>query len=626
MKGLLIALLIMVISTVGIPLLLVGLMYDSSTESDMPVELYTDDADAMQMLLESIDESIAFVLEDDANDFTFRLTQDMVNVAIFNAIRGMDDETEAINPDYMPTEDCESASCKYIIEEMIDINESNSVFLRVHGVWVTFEEDEFHLNVGYEIQHNDGFTFKSTVKTEFTLQDDAEAGHYYFAFNRVRIGNLPLPKALFSTLTNLAFNLGDIDAETLEEEIPLGDLDIRDFSYTLKRSDITDLLREQSAEENDPALEVAAVLLQSVFDNDLFSFKVQEGAFDFNLRMSLIRNPEDTEIPAYLQAMHTAEGTFDPDAFDPEKHFETLFETFVYNAAFSGDETYALTINQRSFNKLLYHQLEGFEEFRFPFDYTDSSGDEQTLTFAFEALWIDIDVVDDNGDSSVVLHLNGLFDFGGIKSLLTIRADEVLDYEDNAYAFDITEIALGKDPTKDDYLSITDLEPIKRLLGDIDNFGFGYISDEYYIVIDTGGLETIFDEGAGQDLIDVTAITLVDNAIRIEVEPTNPELKGTLDQFTGAVKDVFKDNTLKNNLETRFEDFDEDSPEKKLIDIVGDIGDKLENDEMPDQETIETMVDTLSTMDPASRDAFLDALKETMDPAIFDEFEQEFGW
>ena len=125
MKKLFLAILIPVLFVLGTPALLATIMYDGSGEDLMPTHLYTEDADAEAMLYEELTSSLDDVTNEVEEDFIFNLHEDIINTAIFQAIREE-------NPDYMPTDDCATPEACYAVYEQVPI-EDFDIMLRVVG-------------------------------------------------------------------------------------------------------------------------------------------------------------------------------------------------------------------------------------------------------------------------------------------------------------------------------------------------------------------------------------------------------------------------------------------------------------------------------------------------------------
>ena len=145
--------------------------------------------------------------------------------------------------------------------------------------------------------------------------------------------------------------IDDFDLNEMTSEIPLGELDLTDLSYTLMKDDILD----QLAEGGDTGNALAQEVLSIIFDNELINFSFEEEQFVLTAGVSKFRSNE-TDIPAYLYDLHFKEmvdgveviGEFDPDSFDPESYIVDMFTEYIFNSALVGGgfEIYEKTFYQ----------------------------------------------------------------------------------------------------------------------------------------------------------------------------------------------------------------------------------------------------------------------------------------
>ncbi|MFU8786910.1 MAG: hypothetical protein ACNA7U_06625 [Candidatus Izemoplasmataceae bacterium] len=603
MKKLLFSLLFILFTLIGIPVLLVGLMYNGNALDEMPLSLYTENADAQQELYTELNQAITSAKTGMDTDLELKIHQDIINIAIFNAIRG-DDDTPGPNPNYLPNEDCDNSECLYIFEENIN----GDLFIRVVGVWITFEEDTLIANIALEVDGNQGFTFKSIIRTELLLTDDVQNQSYTLEFSRLRVGRLPFPKRLFTGIIGLLNNVTDIN---VDEQLPIGDFDLSELKYTIDKNDIVEYVR--SSGEDDATMLLATEVLKIIFDNGLIQFKLNDESFDFLFRLSLIRNSPSTDIPAYLQG-------FDYEGYEFEQSLRNRFDEFVFTMALT-NQTY-FTISERSFNRMIYKQMEGFENARFEFEYEDELGNPQTITVGLEAVWFEFRVEEVNSEEIIYLQIKGLFNIDGIKSLLLIRADEVIGFDEDVYAFDLSEITIGKESGKE-FLNVTNLQPFKDYLSTMEDFYFGYFSEEGYIIIDTVRLTDLMAEGTQSGVVEVNKVEIVDRALRIHVVATDPSLQNILDSFSGAIYDVFSDPNLNTELESVL-DTTNPGPEQDTYNQILTIQAKIDNNEEITDEDVSALFENFDEMSPEAQQAFLETFNGLIDPSLLEEYNNNF--
>ncbi len=603
MKKLLIFLFVLVGIVVGFPLTLLWIMSDSDGVNEMPTHLYTDDADAIKMMLEDLDESLETLRNDQDADLDFKLHQDVVNTWIFQTIRG-DENNPGVNPDYLPDDDCDGAACKYIIEQ-----ESGGNHFRLLGVWVDFDDDEAVLKAALQLQRgDDGFTYNTTVASRFSLLDRDE--DYRIAFEGFRVGSLPLSSGLFSRLIGLVERFsGDIMPDT--DDLPLGKLDVRDFSFTIGKSELTDWLRDTDEEE--VFLALAGEQLDVMFKNDMIGVKIDEGALSLSFAVSKIRNDDDTDIPAYLYDLHDEDG-YNPDKFDAGAHMEKRFEEFVFN--YSLGNTQYFTLKESTFNKILYDSFEGFEGVRMERE-IERNGNVETMHVGLEALWFEF------GDDDIVV--KALFAMDTVKSLLEITFDKT-DSTNESYTYELTVITMGKDEgeTVDEYLSVENLDAFKTLLADVGDVYFGYFDEEGRLNITADRLDQLMEDGATEDSMSVDEIEIVERAIKLHIS-LEGDYQAAMDAFAGGIRNAFATGDIGGTL-TGLLNVQNEGPEKDTVEKVQALQDKLEDDPDADidEEEIQDLFESYEQMDPEAQETFMQAFEDSMDESIVNQFKDLF--
>ena len=607
LKKLFLTLFVFVLLIVGIPLTLIALMYDGSANEAIPVDVYRLEGTGMDRFLSDVEDAFNDARNDPEADLEIALSEDILNLMIYHQIIGSDDD--GINPRYAPGENCQEDEC-YILQELIEADNREGK-IRLNGLWVTFEEDVIVGNAAVEVQYENGFTFRTRVRLQFSFEDDLENDRYIIAFDRVRIGRIPLTRGLFTTVINLVTRVTGSDA--IESDLlGVGNLNLNNLEYTIDKQEFVEFISPDEPGEED----ITTLLITTVFENDLVTLRLIESAFIFNIRMSLIRNIDLIDIPEYLYNLRDNDGQFDETLFDPERHLQTRFEAFVFNMALTNET--ALTIQQRTFNKVLYHSMEGFDDWGFVYEYEDALGNPQSFIVDFRALWFDFTVV----DNEVVLSMRGLIDFNGIPSRLEIRAEEVSSSQ-GVYVFELTEISMGKEPGKEDYLSIVNLTPFKNFLRDMEDFPFGRVDSNGNLIIDTSALTDLIDDGAVEGSIRVDSVSIVHGGIRIEIEATDGQLQAILNSFSGAINTVFTDPNLNTALQNSLNTTDE-GPEKDTYDQFLQLQTKLNNSETISEDDVEALFANYDQMSPESQEAFMSAFEDLMDPNLVNDFQSSF--
>lgn len=613
MKKLFMAIFIPIMFVLGTPALLGAIMYDGSGDVHMPIHLYTEDADAEEMVYAELSASIADVKDNVTEDMVYELHQDIINTAIFELF-----SSENMNPDYMPTDDCNDDSCNYVFAEVLPV-EGYDIGLRVVGAWVDFEDDKFITNLFLEVSLDDGFTYKTIIQLHFLFHDYAD--RYELEFDKIQIGNLPIPKSMITSIMGtLDDQLDQVDLEDSTDELELGEFDINELKYTLQKDEILAKLSEgQDGEEPDTGAALAQEVLSIIFDNELINFSFEEDKFVLTAGVSKFRSDE-TDIPDYLYDLHFVTmvddvevyGEFDPDSFDPESYLADKFTEYVFNSALVGG---GFEIHEKTFNKLIYYGADGFSETRETYEYTNEDGELEVIDIGLKAIWFELAPGD--------IYVNALFRIAGIDSIIQIKAEDVTPVESTTeLVFEFTEITFGKDvgEVDGDYLSIIDLTVFKDMFAELGDVEFGEFDENGVLTISTERLSALMQDGSQEGTVNVTGIHLIQDAIVLDIEPADAVLAEALDAFTEELNNVMEDPALLEGLEDAL-DIDTPGPEQDVYNNVVDLQDALANDEPIETEDITEMFDNFEQMDTESQEAFLETFNDLIDPAVYDQFQ-----
>jgi hypothetical protein len=610
-----------VLVILGTPALALGLMYDGSGNEHLPVHLYTDEYDAQEMLFEELDTSITEVQDGVTQDLVFNLSQDVINRAIYEAILEM-------NPNYAPGDDCQTDEQCYI-ESGAQEAEGYNFSYRIIGAWVSFydgasssDPGRFVFNVFAEIAINNDITYKTVLEVHFLFDDDPE--YYYLEFDKLQMGNLPLPKSFFTAIINTAENQGDLDFEEQIGDLPIGEFDINDLSYTLPKDEILTKLAEGNEGNEDAGALLAQELLSIVFDNQLVTFELQDEEFTLTAGVSQFRNIDEdkVEIPEYLYDLHDKEivegevviGEFNPELFDPEAYIQDVFTQWIFNSALIGG---GFEISEEIFNKLIYYGAEGFADTRSTQEIPVSDTETKTIELGLKAIWFEFEEED--------IYANALFRIAGIDSLLVIRAENVSTSE-LELQFEFVEITFGKDEDESstEFIEIVDLSVFKQVFAELGDVEFGEFNEDGDLIISASKLSDLMQDGTEEGAVVVSGISLQTNGIVLDVEAGDPTLQQTLQDFQTALNDVLGSEQLSTNLTTVLNTTD-GGVEQEVYESVVDLQQTLAADETPTPEQVEELVENFIDLDPETQAEFLDTIGDLIDPELLGDYEDLFG-
>lgn len=619
-----------VVFTVGTPVLLLGLMYDSSGEIDMPTYLYTSDADYQKMLYQELDDSLNDVENGNTVDMEFNLTEDIINTAIFNMVR------EETNPDYMPNDNCdaEENKCNYIIYEPFDINEDSSVQAKLVGVWVELEDvpetnerikqGKITINAYLEVDVQGSFTYETLVQTSFIITDNTDDDLYKLEFDQVKAGKLPLPKSLFTTIINASgFDLESEVSQSLE----VGEFDQSEMSYSITKKELVDNLNEDTGAEPTPEQELTKEVLGIIMESYV-SFDGETDEIILSAGVSLLKNEDVSDIPAYLYDLHQYElvngekvyGEFDPEAFDPNGFLSDSFAEYIFNRALTGEPEFY--INESVVNKLIYSQASGFADMTQVQSYTDSDGIDHEIEIGLSGLWFEFE----EGEEGEEVYAKALFKVAGINSLLEIRTVNISP-NPQELILDFNRITIGKDDGEEDgeYTVFENTQVFKDVLASMDSIEFATFNEAGQLIISSDALLTLIMDSESDPenaSFDITALGVVEGALYLAIEPQDAELNAVLQTLTENLNTVISDGTLINELGDALDltDPDQLSIYTEISEMQTDLIDG-NIDTNIDPEEIEDIFTTFETLDSEAQDSFIGAIEGSIDQSTFDQLQ-----
>lgn len=623
MKKLFLAILIPILFVLGTPALLATIMYDGSGEDLMPIHLYTEDADAEAMIMEELTTSLDELSSGAEEDFVFNLHEDIINTAIYEQIIKE-------NPDYMPTDDCATPEACYIVYEQIPVEEFD-LMLRVVGAWVDFNDDLFSLNVYLEVELNDGFTYKTVVTVEFKFLDNPD--HYLLQFNRISVGNLPIPASMISSVLNaIETNVEDVNLEELTADIEYGEADLSEFTFKMYKDEIVQLIGENDDEcteeseegcgEPDTETKMMMQVLSEVFEQRIVVFELVGDEFIASAQLSLFVSDDETDIPSYLYDLHDVDplsgeiGEYNPEAINPETYLVDVFTEYVFNYALIGG---GFEINEEMVNKLIYSAQGGFADMNEMQELELPDGSVRELELGVKGIWFEF--------TPEGLQAKALVQLDTISSVVIIKATKVEALStDTEIVFDFTEVTFGEDAdeTETDYISIKDLDVFKEMLAELGDVEFGEFDENGILTISATRLSDLMDDGSEAGTVVVTGINLIQDAIVIDIEPADAELAAALNDLSEEISNIIEDPQFLTDLESVL-DTETEGPEQEVYDAIVDLQETLTNDETPEPEQVEELFENFVEMDEETQQEFMDTIIDMVDPAIYDEYADLFG-
>jgi hypothetical protein len=592
-----------------------ALLYDGSGDEELPFEVYDDNLDGKTLLFTELNNAITQIEDGDTSDLQMSINEDILNRYIY-------DQILEFNEFYSPGDGCNTPSECYIFAEGGTADEFEWGF-HIVGAWVNLYAPEsvtdlgrFVFNVYLEFDVA-GFAYKTVLEVHFLFSDSAD--EYYLEFDKLQMGALPVPNSFFSSILSIAENQGNIDIEGQVGELPIGEFDLDTISYTLEKDEILTTLAESDS-DNGTNMLLLQELLSIVFANQLVEIAIEDEALTLNVGISQISSDDDPEFPEYLYDLHDQEvvgtetiiGEFNPELFNAEEYLQDLFTEYVFSSALVGGTGF--TIEEETFNKLVYFNANGFADARSFQEIPISDTETKQLEVGLKALWFEF------FDESIEVH--ALFRIGSIDSLMLIDAEEV-PTTDGTLQFTFTNITIGEDSGEDStqYLALTDLSTLKQVFADLGDVQFGEFNQDGDLILSASRLTELLENGTNAGAVTVDDITLSAEGITLEITP-NATYQAAFDAFTGAVEAVLGNSQLLTDLDTLLGD----SPEEtEILNTVTDIQTTLNGGGTISSEDVEELFNNLEDLDPETQDQFLDTITDLINPATLSGFEDFFG-
>jgi hypothetical protein len=624
MRKLLMAIFIPILMLLGTPALLAAIMYDGSGYEDMPVHLYTEDADFQKMLFQELSDSLDELDTGVNADMEYNLHEDIINTAIYEQILQS-------NPNYAPGDDCATDEECYIFATDLPIGEGAQA--RLVGAWVEFEQNKFILNVFLDVQLSEGIAYRTVIETHFKLQDHPGEKKYTLQFEKINLGNLPIPSSMISGILNLVENnFADLNLDEAVQGLPLGSFSFDTFTYTLEKEEIVAKIgeTEEGVEPSDDTLmmqEIASI----VFEQGLLDFELVDEELILAARISKFSSDDINDIPEYLYEQHVVIGTddngdpiygvFDDTAFDAAVYLQDVFTEYVFNNALIGG---GFEITEETFNKVIYDGAKGFENTGTTQELELPDGTVREVEVGLKAVWFTIE--------EDAIYANGLFKLDNTTSVMKLKATKVEEASSTTeLVFDFTELTFGKDAdeTALDYISVTNLEVFESYLTGIEDIEFGSIQEidgEVFLTISSDALTAVLTEGQDEETVVINGINLIHGALVLDVQPADAELAQALEDLNAAINDVLADETLITDITAALNPDNDNEEAQEVIDAMTNIQTILtdENQEI-EAEDVEVLFNEFEDLDEAEQQVFLTEVAEALPEDVYNSFLEQFG-
>jgi hypothetical protein len=579
------------------PVILLALMYQSDISSGLPTETYMMNVSPSQIVSQELDDSLA-ALDNLDEDIVFSFSEETLNTLIYASFT----QAEGLNPEYQPESDCETDACQFLITENI----TDDLTLYLKGIWVELSDDQISVFVSGSMNWQDRFNYQTILSLVFNITDDEDA--YRLNVDRVRLGRLPVTSQFVGRILGLIENLSGQPVLEVESDLPVGSLDLETFSITIPKAEIVSTVKENQELENNLLI---GELIEIFFENQLLTFKLEEQAFNFYFKSSLLLSDETTTLPASIEDLYDATTPLDLNAY-----FQDQFQEFLLSQALLGETTFNL--NQRVLNTIVASSLQGAEGLPdFSWTYLDVDGNEESITARVEGVWITLN------ESSIIFH--ALFDIASFPSLVEFTLDSVPSDDPLLLVYEINGLTMGKSPLvlDDPFLIIDDVEAFIPIIRDTLTNDFIQFNELNQLEIGGAALENYLNTFLESSGITLADISVVDEAILLGFN-LDPNLQSLFDSYANAINDVLGNENFVGGLTEALDPAS--SPEaEEFINEVTTISEKLNDNQTVSSEDVDGLLDEFADLSQEEQEAFFNVMQSLIDPALLEEFENSFN-
>lgn len=579
------------------PVILLGLMYQGDLESALPTSAYEAGLTPAQTLSDDIDATLD-QLSTPEEDIQFTLSETTLNSLIFASLT----QAEALNPTYAPATDCETDACQYLITEEI----TPDIFARLKGVWIELVDDQVTVFVGASVEWQERITYGTILSLTFDVTDEVDK--YQLRIDQIRLGRLPITSRFLGRILTWIENATGEPVLEVENTLPVGTLDLENFSYTILKSEIVTLFKDNEELEN---AALAAQLLDIVFEKEIITFKIEENAFNFNFRSTLFLSDEDTTLPPSVASLYESS-----TPLELESYLQERFEEFILTQALLGETSFRL--NERVFNTIIASGLNGEQGLpNFSYEYQDKDGNSQVIEMKVEGVWVHL--------STDTFKIQALFNLASKPSLMEFVLSAVPSNDPFEIVYEIETLSIGKslsNPNKED-VTIDDFSALIPFLKSFIENEFIQFNDRDQLVIGGASLETYintFLQGSG---IQLSGIRVQDKAMVLDLQ-LDPALQAIFDNYANAINEVLTNEDFTNALNSALDPANNEDAQE-VIDQLNNLTDKLNNDEPITEDDVSSFIAAFDELSSDDQAAFFTTIQGFVDPRLIEEFENSFN-
>jgi len=443
-------------------------------------------------------------------------------------------------------------------------DEYKVIYSGIEAVWIDIVDNELGFKLLFNLNGTSMCLFTSfNNNTPNTAKIEAE-------FDELRIGSIQFSDDFKNTIINI---LKDSLNSSSIEIITIGDNNI-----IIDTNEFIDELEGEGS---------FADLINILKDEDMISLNLVGTSLTADGTISFSIDLEKLEVEDLSTALSQVSNPFDVDTFIQNKT-----QTLIINNLSSPDEM-KMTFTEKEFSRLIYQETNGYQGFS-----NTTTLEDGTTEFTYQVTGIIIEFTPEIVRIKFVLEVNGL------ETMVILDGDVLSSLDEDQVIIDLKDtILLGDITTSSDF--------ILDMLGDnMNNLSvIEYDAVEKNLILTSVAFEQFIAVGGDSSPLTVEKIRVINKAIEIVVNHSDPTLGAMIDDASSAIESVLGDDFLDTNL------FDTTDPEQaaavtELNDILSEISTIISDpvQELTSEET-DQLIEAMNNLSDENQEELLNQIE-----------------
>lgn len=575
----LLGLIIFLIILVVVP---IAFLYFSLVDKkdEAPVTLYNSNISLTQELTNAYSE--AFLL-DGKESIDLLFDEDDLNKVIFALVR------ENINPDFMPTENCNDDKCKYIMFEEFNLPVVGKKEAKVKNIYAQINDHQLGLYMTMEVM---GLQTKAKLTTKFSENDE----EFKITFTTLGVGSANLVSGFAGDVLNFILEKSNITEKVVNQAFVDADLpfvlNLEDNSLNISKDEIAKMLEkvidpDEIADDKNRQVMVEFISMITNKENDIVDFGVFDDQFGirFDLQKFLVSD-EYVKLDDNIK-------TFNENLFIKNK-----VQTFIFSQLSEGMDS-KISFTNLEINQIIYNQSEGYQDFLISLPLPNSSVSIDIkiigITFAFT-------------ETALTLKVN--VDINGMKTSLKLIGDIINNDSKSVLIKFHEDMSLGEEPGKEEFIKAKSALILSVIGDSLNETGImSYSKADNALVLTEESFEKFMKVDESTTPLQVQKIKIVNGGIDIYAYANTTDFFfADLDEAISKVGELLEGSIYNEDL---FDVSDDEEQGKVLLllDNLDSVAEDLQNNSLSEN-GINELVESINSLSQDNQQVFFDTLED----------------